>query len=215
MSPGVVLFMSCRASSTMSFRVPIFVIPSTSSCHFERSEKSWHWGKDFSVASPHFVRRRSFEMTRGGASQAVLFFVISGVPLLVISRVFNRVISSVPSLSFRAPLPVISSEARNLGLGEKISQSPPLTFVRGRSFEMTGGSPPLTSFGVSSFEMTRGVLLCSPIRARKGSFEMTGGASQAVLFFVIWGVPLLVISPVFNHVISSTFFCHFERSEKS
>jgi len=90
------------------------------------------------------------------------------------------------TVSFPAPFPVISSEARNLGLGVKISQS-----------------PPLTSFAVSSFEMTRGVLLCSPIRARKGSFEMTGGASQAVLFFVIWGVPLLVISPVFNHVISS------------
>jgi len=34
-------------------------------------------------------------------------------------------------------------------------------------------------------------------------------------FSVLWDRPFHVMSPVFNHVISSTFFCHFERSEKS
>jgi len=32
------------------------VISSCLPCHFERSEKSWPWGKDFSVAVPLFVR---------------------------------------------------------------------------------------------------------------------------------------------------------------
>jgi len=60
------------------------------------------------------------------------------------------------TVSFRAPLLVISSEARNLEPKAKISQSPPLTSFGGRSFEMTRGALPLTFVRGRSFEMTRG-----------------------------------------------------------
>ena len=108
-----------------------------------------------------FVRRRSFEMTRGGISSCP-FLLYRGFPFLSF-RPFS-------TMSFRAPFSVISSEARNLILEAKISQSQPLTFVRGRSFEMTRvGRLPSRSFGVSSFEMTRGAYALPYMRGRAPS----------------------------------------------
>ena len=54
------------------------------------------------------------------------------------------------TVSFRAPFPVISSEARNLSLGEKISQSPPLTFVGERLLRNDRGGHLKLSFFVIS-----------------------------------------------------------------
>ena len=62
-------------------------------CHFERSEKSWSENQDFSVTSPHFVRRRSFEMT-GGSQPLTSFetrsFEMTKVDLCWLSGAFRK-----------------------------------------------------------------------------------------------------------------------------
>jgi hypothetical protein len=65
---------------------------------------------------------------------------------------------------------------------------------------------PSHTFGACSFEMTRGAYALSHTCAEGLLWNDRGGISNR---------PFFVISGFLFHVISSTSFCHFERSEKS
>ena len=100
-------------------------------CHFERSEKSCPRALLYPGRCPGLLYDAPQE--RGSkpknAPYGVEWFCKGERLLALLPRGF------VPRYPVRhcphTPINVISSEARNLALGIKISQSPPLTFVRG------------------------------------------------------------------------------------